>query len=115
MVIEVKLGKNGELSEAVAEQLEHCVRHIRDEAPEAYARCNEKTYAHKRRLALIAGPGMPAEIEIDGGEVEGLVVVGGYTQEAMAKAERLRARHPELRVHVFRNSLVGEDGGLVGS
>ena len=114
MVIEVKLGKNGELSEAVAEQLEHYVRHIRDEAAEAYARCYEKTYAQKRRLRLITGDGMPDEIEIDGSEVEGLVVVGGYTQEAMAQAERLKASHPELRVHVFRNSLVGEGGGLVG-
>ena len=41
VVIEVKLGKNGELSEAVAEQLEHYVRHIRDEAPEAYSLLRE--------------------------------------------------------------------------
>jgi hypothetical protein len=76
-VIEVKLGKNGELSEAVTEQLERYVRHMRDEAAEAYARCYEKTYAQKRRLGLIVGAGMPDEIEIGGGEVEGLVVVGG--------------------------------------
>jgi hypothetical protein len=115
VVIEVKLGKNGELSEAVAEQLEHYVRHIRDEAPEAYARCYEKTYAQKRRLGLIAGADMPDEIEIDGSEVEGLVVVGGYTQEAMAQAERLKASHPEFRVHIFRNSLVDKDGQLAGA
>jgi len=114
VVIEVKLGKNGELSEAVAEQLEHYVRHIRDEAPEAYARCYEKTYAQKRRLGLVTGDDMPDEIEIDGSEVEGLVVVGGYAQEAMAQAQRLKASHPELRVHIFRNSLVGEGGKLVG-
>jgi len=114
VVIEVKLGKNGELSEAVAEQLEHYVRHIRDEAAEAYARCYEKTYAQKRRLGLIVGAGMPDEIEIGGGEVEGLVVVGGYSQEAMAQAARLTASHPEVRVHIFQNSLVGEGGGLVG-
>jgi plasmid stabilization system protein ParE len=115
VVIDVKLGKNGELSEAVAEQLEHYVRHIGDEAPQAHARCYEKTYAQKRRLRPIAGAGMPDEIEIDGSEVEGLVVVGGYTPEAMAQVERLRASHPELRVYVFRNSLVDEGGGLVGS
>ena len=114
MVIEVKLGKNGELSEAVAEQLEHYVCHIRDEAAEAYARCYEKTYAQKRRLGLIACADMPAEIEIDGSEVEGLVVVGGYSQEAMMQAEQLRASHPELRVHIFRNGLVGAGGALVG-
>jgi hypothetical protein len=114
VVIEVKLGKNGELSEAVTEQLERYVRHIRDEAPEAYARCYEKTSAQKRRLGLIAGLDMPDEIEIDGSEVEGLVVVEGYTQEATAQAERLKASHPELRVHIFRNRLVGEGGRLVG-
>jgi len=114
VVIEVKLGKNGELSEAVAEQLEHYVRHIRDEAAEAYARCYEKTYAQKRRLGLIVGAGMPDEIEIGGGEVEGLVAVGGYSQEAMAQAERLKGHHRELKVHIFQNSLVGEGGALVG-
>ena len=114
VVIEGELGKNGELSEAVAEQLEHYVRHVRDEAGEAYARCYEKTYAQKRRLGLIAGDDMPGEIEIDGSEVEGLVVVEGYTQEATAQAEQLKASHPELRVHVFRNRLVSEGGKLVG-
>jgi len=55
VVIDVKLGKNGELSEAVAERLEHDVGHIRDEAPEACTRCYEKTYAQKRRPELIVG------------------------------------------------------------
>jgi hypothetical protein len=32
----------------------------------------------------------------------------------MAQAARLRASHPEVRVHIFQNSLVGEGGGLVG-
>jgi len=45
-------------SEAVADrQLKHYVRHIRDETPEACARCYEKTYAQKRRLGLIDGNG----------------------------------------------------------
>ena len=56
---------------------------------------------------------MPDEIEIDGSEVEGLVVVGGYTQEAMAQAERLKASHPELMAHIFRNSLL-HGGRLIG-
>ena len=41
-------------------------------------------------------------------------MVGGYTQEATAQAERLKARHPQLRVHVFRNSLLNDQGELVG-
>src|SRR5450830_1041276 len=96
VVIEVKLGKNGELSEAVAEQLEHYVCHIRDEAAEAYARCYEKTYAQKRPLGLIVGAGMPDEIEIDSSQVEGLVVVGGYSQEAMAQVSATK-QFPRLR------------------
>ena len=115
VVIEVKLGKNRELSEAVAEQLERYMRHIRDEAPQAYARCYEKTYAQKRHLGLITGVSMPDEIEIDGSEVEGLVVVGGYWQQAEAQKERLIKDHPSLKVLIFRNSLVDKDGQLAGA
>ena len=67
-----------------------------------------------RRLGLVAGDDMPDEIEIDGSEVEGRVVVGGYTQAAMAQAGRRKASHPEIRVHVVRNSFVGTGGKLVG-
>ena len=115
VVIGVKLGKNGELSEAVAEQIEHYVRRIRDEAPDAYPRCCGKTYAQKRRLGLIAGDVMPNEIEIDGREVEGLVVVGGYWQQAEAQKELLLKNHPSLQVLIFRNSLLGVNGKLVGA
>jgi len=66
VVIEVKLGKNGELREAVAEQLEHHVRHVRDEAVEAYARCYEKTHAQKRRFGLIAGERIPGNVRFGG-------------------------------------------------
>jgi hypothetical protein len=44
---------------------------------------------------------MPATIDIDGTHVEGLVVVGGYSRQAAEQVQRLRAEHPELRVHVF--------------
>ena len=63
---------------------------------------------------MIVGDDMPADIEIDGSQVEGLVVVGGYWQQAEAQKERLKAKYPELRVHVFRNSLV-RDGRLLGA
>ena len=54
---------------------------------------------------------MPDEIEIDGNEVEGLVVVervlaGGHG----AGGEAVRANHPDLRVQVFRNSFAGTGG-----
>ena len=66
VVIEVKLGKNGELSEDVAEQLQHYVQHIRDESAEAYARCYEKTYKQKRRLGRIAGARIPGNVRFGG-------------------------------------------------
>lgn len=113
VVIEVKLGKNAELSEAVAEQLQGYVEHIRSKAA-AYEHCYEKTYAQKRRLGLIDDR-MPEQIEIDGSQVEGLVVVGGYTQQAEKQAAQLRASHPELKVHIFRNRLLDEGGALLGA
>ena len=68
----------------------------------------------RRRVGLVAGDDMLGEIEIDGSEVEERVVVGGYTQAAMAQAGRRKASHPEIRVHVVRNSFVGTGGKLVG-
>jgi hypothetical protein len=80
---------------------------------EAWARCYERNYAQKRRLRWIDDP-MPLEIEIDGSAVEGLVVVGGYSRQAAAQVKRLKAERRELKVHVFDNRLVGEDGRLLG-
>ena len=68
-------------------------------------RCHEKTYAPKRRLGLIAGAGMPDEIEIDGNEVEGLVVVGrvlagghgaggSWSESEAVSVTQPRSRHP---------------------
>jgi hypothetical protein len=112
VVIEVKLGKNGELTEQVAHQLDGYIRHIEHEG-DAYARCYTKTYSQKRHLGLM-GDDMPSEIAIDVSHVEGLVVVGGYTQLADEQARRLRDKHPDLKVRIFRNRLYGEDGTLVG-
>ena len=67
-------------------------------------RCRARTNDRKRRLGLI-GAGMPEHIEIDGSDVQGVVVVGGYTRETEAHAENLRASHPELDVRIFRNRL----------
>jgi hypothetical protein len=114
VVLEVKMGNNKELSGAVADQLQRYVDHIR--APEhgdAWARCYQKNYAQKRRLGWIDDDRMPREIEIDGSQVEGLVVVGGYTQRAAAQLARLRADHPGLKVRAFANTLTDGDSMLV--
>ena len=49
IVIEVKLGKNGDLTDKVAGQLEGYVTHIKGEA-RAYKECYEKTYEQKKVL-----------------------------------------------------------------
>lgn len=110
VVVEVKLGKNAELSEEVATQLHAYTEHIRQEAI-AYQRCYTKTYEQRRRLGLIPAT-MPASIEIDGSQVEGLVAVGGYSQQAAAQAALLTTSHPELKVLIFRNRMFDESGTL---
>ena len=115
VVLEVKMGNNKELSGAVADQLQCYVDHIRvPEHGNAWARCYERNYAQKRRLRWIDGDDMPAEIEIDGSQVEGLVVVGGYSQQAAAQVRLLKAAHPDLKVHVFGNGLLDKHGALLG-
>ncbi len=115
VVLEVKMGNNTELSGAVANQLKCYVDHIgTPEYGDAWARCYEKNYSQKRRLRWIDDP-MPLEIEIDGTQVEGLVVVGGYSRQARAQVKLLKATHPDLKVHVFGNGLLDERGMLVGA
>ncbi|MEI6451313.1 MAG: hypothetical protein WCP98_15410 [Actinomycetes bacterium] len=55
-------------------------------------------------FGLIAGDDMPDEIGIDGTDVDGPVVVGGYWEQAVARVERLMASHLELRMRVFRTT-----------
>lgn len=110
VVIEVKLGKNEELSEAVAGQLQGYVDHIRKWHGQ-YRHCYELNYAQKRQLGLFDDD-LPEQIEICGEHVEGLVVVGGYTRQADEQAEQLKASHGEIKVLVFRNRLINEDGSL---
>lgn len=110
VVIEVKMGNNGELSEAVAKQLNAYVRHISRKA-KAYKDCYEKNYEQKRKLKLIDGD-MPEHVEIDGKHVEGVIVVGGYSQQAEEQRKRLQEKH-NIKVHIFSNRLFDKRGRAV--
>ena len=95
LVIEVKMGKNPELQEQVADQLQGYIDHLTQHWP-AYQRCYETQYAQKRAFGLLRNP--PWErIRIVPG-VNGLVVVGGYSGLAERQIAALSARFPEVRV-----------------
>ena len=103
LVIEVKLGKNPELRDSVAGQLNNYVSHIRANI-EDYVACYTKNYGQKKQLGLINFKGMEASIEIES-VVEGVVVVGGYSGIASGAISELKSAHPDIRVKVMKNSL----------
>jgi hypothetical protein len=108
-VLELKLGKNAALESDVAAQLDQYVEHIRRDEPDAYRECYEAVYKQKRALELIPSA-MPEAIEIDPSDVEGLVVVVGYSQRATDSVAALRSAHGSTQVIWFRNRLVDENG-----
>ncbi len=90
VVLEVKLGKNKELKHAVAGQLNHYVSHIK-KFMTYYGDCFEKNYEQKIELGLLSFPNKT--IKIDRNEVEGLVVVGGYSKIATSYISILKSMH----------------------
>jgi hypothetical protein len=90
VVLEVKLGKNKELTHAVAGQLSLYVDHIKKFFPD-YAECFEKNYEQKIELGLLSFPNRT--IKIDRNDVDGLVVVGGYSKIANKYISILKSAH----------------------
>ena len=103
LVIEVKLGKNPELRESVAGQLNNYVSHIRGNIDD-YVACYTRNFSQKYQLGLIKFEGVEASIEIEP-IVEGVVVVSGYSGIASSAISELKAAHPDIQVKVMRNSL----------
>ncbi|MBM4463824.1 MAG: hypothetical protein FJ012_10970 [Chloroflexi bacterium] len=95
LIIEVKLGRNPELHGEVGGQLNRYVRHVREYIKE-YVTCYKENYRQKKELGLFDpfSPDLPAEIEIDESEnsVEGLIVVGGYSQLGKQALENFRQK-----------------------
>jgi len=96
LVIEVKLGNNVELQNEVAEQLNAYVKHVKDNLV-AFSGCYQKQYSQKKRMGLLDVP--HESIEIDG-DVEGCVVVIGYSGLAENKIKALKNNHPNINVVV---------------
>lgn len=101
-LLEVKLGNNNELKDAVAKQLEEYVNHVKEHFVE-YKECYEKQYIQKKGLGLIIQPTYK-EIEIVE-PVEGLIIVGGYSGMAHPKIKTLKAAYPNLEIKHFTNEL----------
>lgn len=117
VVIEVKLGNNSELSNKVADQLKRYIEHIEDkenhkENAKQYADCYTINYRQKYALGLLGGSKLPApdDFKIDRNVVEGVVIVGGYTNQAKAQIEQLKKENRNIKVKLFSNRLV-DDGG----
>ncbi len=115
LVIELKLGRNRELSSEVAEQVKHYVDHIKKHI-DAYAKCYEENYRQKRQLGLLAPyPKAPEKIDIDRSEesVEGLIVVVGYSELAEKAIKNLRKKIAEnggdIKVQQIKNKIKLDD------
>lgn len=98
VVIEAKLGNNPQLSGTVAVQLEGYINHIKRYIDD-YKNCYEENYRQCRQLGLY-GDRKPDQIAIDP-EVEGLVVVAGFSKLAEKSIEHLRATHKNIKVKSF--------------
>lgn len=101
-VVEVKLGKNEELKNAVISQLNFYVSHISNNFKE-YKNCFETNYVQKKKLGLIEVPKFES-IEIVE-DVKGIIVVGGYFGLGLKHIIELKENHPSANVNQFRNVL----------
>lgn len=98
LVLEVKMGNNLELKNKVARQLGTYVDHI-DEHFLAYKSCYEKHYSQKKIMGIIGKPDRDT-IEIVP-NVQGMIVVGGYSGIAKEQIEILNTNYPKLKVQLF--------------
>lgn len=99
-VVEVKLGKNPELSHDVVSQLNNYLEHIRAHFQE-WKTSYEITYRQMKRLGLFDFP-VHDEIEILPG-VTGLIAVGWYSGIAQQQIEELKPRLGDIEVKLFTN------------
>ena len=98
LILEVKMGNNPELKNKVASQLSTYVGHV-DKYFSAYKACYEKHYFQKRAMGVIEKPDWDT-IEIIP-NVQGMIVVGGYSGIAREQLEVLNAKYPKLQVQLF--------------
>lgn len=102
VVIEVKLGNNPELRSRVGEQLNGYVKHVQEYIQD-YISCYQRNYEQKRQMGLLADD-LPAAIKISA-RVEGLVVVGGYSQIADKALSELAIHWSKIKVKQMKNTI----------
>jgi len=103
VVVEVKLGKNKDLKQAVVGQLADYIAHIKANINE-FADCYEKNYSQKQYLGLIHPPLPSGLISIDRKEAEGMIVVGSYSKIAKSLMSTLVFPH-SIQVKKFEFKL----------
>lgn len=102
LVIEVKLGKNKELRGDVNEQLQNYVDQIKynwKNWKESYEQC----YRQLKKTRIFVRPKYD-EIEIVE-QVEGIVVVGGYSQIGASYIKELKTKNKDLKILTFWNKI----------
>ena len=104
LIMELKLGRNKELEGPVASQLEDYIARIRSNYGD-YVRCYKLNYQQKWDMGLIdprqyPDAPTPAQVTIDPNSesVEGIIVVGGYSQIGLKAIAKLRREYPNVRV-----------------
>lgn len=102
LILEVKMGNNPELKDKVAKQIDDYVTHITANFDD-YKSCYETQYQQKRAFGIIAVPQWEA-IEIIP-QVEGLIVVGGYSGIAREQMKILEENYPNLKIQSFTYKL----------
>ena len=107
LIIELKLGRNHELYEKVGIQLSGYVDHIKKHMSD-YVDCYKKNYQQKKQLGLFDS-NLPSEIEIDQDTVDGLIVVGGYSQLAekalLSLCLKIKENRWNIKVQQIRNEI----------
>lgn len=103
LVLEVKMGRNPELKDKVANQLKTYVDHV-NKFFLPYKSCYEKQYNQKKLMGLFNNPKWE-NIEIQPG-VLGMIVVGGYSGIAKEQIKILKTNYPKLEVQLFDYKLV---------
>jgi hypothetical protein len=102
LVLEVKMGNNPELKDKVARQLSVYVDHINENFL-AYKSCYEKHYSQKKIMEIIEQPGWKT-IEIVP-DVQGMIIVGGYSGIAKERIDGLQANYPNLKIKLFEHKI----------
>jgi len=105
LVLELKMGNNPELSSDVAAQLSHYVEHVRKHI-EGYRACYAEVYRQKQELGLLGDiTDIPQTISISQ-DVEGAIIVAGYSEMAQVAITKLRTALPtDVRLYQYSYEL----------